>query len=354
MSRAGADIGAVVIGAAGYVGGELLRLLSTHPHFTLRGAVSGSRAGEAIGAVFPHLARTSAGMTFAAPDGWTHALDRGSKLALFSAAPHGAAATVIDQALEAAGRHNLMVHVVDCSADFRYADAADYEQVYGSAHGAPGLLQDFTCGVPEHVAATDHPHVGHPGCFSTAVLLAAVPLAGLVAGPLFVTAVTGSTGSGRSPQAGTHHPERHGNLYAYKPLAHRHAPEIERLAERASGTRVSVNFVPHSGPFSRGIYATVQAMRLPDVAGGAIVEAFREYYANTAFVRVLDGAPQLKDVVGSNDCHIGVAAERDSVVVTAAIDNLVKGAAGGAVQWMNRLWALPETSGLLAPAAPWT
>lgn len=354
MSRAGPDIGAVVLGAAGYVGAELLRLLAAHPHFALRAAVSESRAGEAIGAVFPHLARTSAGMTFAAPDGWTDALDRGSKLALFSAAPHGASAAVIEQALEAAGRRNLSVRAVDCSADFRYADAADYEQVYGCAHAAPGLLQDFTCGVPEHVPAADRPHVGHPGCFSTAVLLAAVPLARLVTGPLFVTAVTGSTGSGRSPQAGTHHPERHGNLYAYKPLAHRHAPEIERLAERASGTRVPVNFVPHSGPFARGIYATVQAVRRADVPPGAVVQAFREYYANAKFVRIVDGAPKLKDVVASNDCHLGITAERDSVVVTSAIDNLVKGAAGGAVQWMNRLWSLPETSGLLAPAAPWT
>jgi N-acetyl-gamma-glutamyl-phosphate reductase common form len=354
VSSGGAEIGAVVIGAAGYVGGELLRLLSTHPHFAVRAAVSESRAGEAIGAVFPHLARTSAGASFAAPGGWTDPLDRGSKLALFSAAPHGASAAVIEQALEAAGRRNLSVHVVDCSADFRYADAADYEQVYGSAHSAPALLPDFSCGVPEHVAATDRPHVGHPGCFSTAVLLAAVPLARLVAGPLFVTAVTGSTGSGRSPQAGTHHPERHGNLYAYKPLAHRHLPEIERLAERASGNRVSVNFVPHSGPFSRGIYATVQAVRRADVPPGAIVEAFREYYRNAEFVRIVDGAPKLKDVVGSNDCHLGIAAERDSVVVTSAIDNLVKGAAGGAVQWMNRLWSLPEGSGLLTPAAPWT
>ena len=354
MSPAGADINAVVIGAAGYVGGELLRLLATHPRFGLRAALSESRAGQAIGSVFPHLASTSAGMSFAAPGGWADGLDRGSELALFSAAPHGASAAVVEQALEAAARRNLSVHAVDCSADFRYADAAEYGQVYGTAHAAPGLLPDFTCGVPEHVANTDRPHVGHPGCFSTAVLLAAVPLARLVTGPLFVTAITGSTGSGRAPQAGTHHPERHGNLYAYKPLAHRHAPEIERLAERASGTRVSVSFVPHSGPFARGIYATVQAVRRADVAPVAVVQAFREHYANAEFVHVVDGPPKLKDVVASNYCHLGVAAERDTVVVTSAIDNLVKGAAGGAVQWMNRLWSLPETSGLLAPAAPWT
>lgn len=354
MSSTGTEIGAVVIGAAGYVGGELLRLLAAHPHFTLRAAVSESRAGEAIAAVFPHLAHAGANVNFAPPGSWPDAIDRGGKLALFSAAPHGASASLVADALEAAARRNLSVHVVDCSADFRYADAAQYEQVYGSAHAAPGLLREFACGLPEHVTGTDRRHVGHPGCFTTAVLLAAVPLAALITGPLFVSAVTGSTGSGRSPQPGTHHPERHGNLYAYKPLAHRHAPEIERLAELAAGTGVSVRFVPHSGPFSRGIYATLQAQRRSDVAPGAVLEAFREYYAGAEFVRVVGNTPKLKDVVGSNYCHMGVAVDRDTVAVTAVIDNLVKGAAGGAVQWMNRLWFLPETAGLLAPATPWT
>lgn len=281
------------------------------------------------------------------------ALDRGSKLALFSAAPHGASAPVVADALDAAGQRDLLVHVVDCSADFRYADAAGYEQVYGSAHAAPALLREFSCGVPEHVSSLESEHVGHPGCFATAILLALVPLAGLSSGPVFVNAVTGSTGSGRSSQPGTHHPERHANLYAYKPLAHRHAPEIERLAELAAGTAVSVQFVPLSGPFSRGIYATVQAQLRGDVPADTVLKAFRDYYADAEFVHIVDGTPRLKDVVGSNYCHIGIAAANDTVVVMSAIDNLIKGAAGGAVQWMNRLWSLPETSGLLAPATPW-
>lgn len=347
------DINAVVIGATGYVGGELLRLVSAHPHFTLSAAVSESRAGEAIGAVFPHLAGACAGTAFAAPGKWMDPLERGSKLALFSAAPHGASAPLVAEALEAAGQRDLDVHVVDCSADFRYPEAAQYERVYNSAHAAPGLLGRFSCGVPEHVSGTASEHVGHPGCFTTAILLAIVPLARLSTGPLFVTAVTGSTGSGRSAQPGTHHPERHSNLHAYKPLAHRHAPEIECLAELATGTAVSVQFVPHSGPFSRGIYATVQAVLRDDVSAEKVCQAFRDYYADAEFLRVVDGTPRLKDVIASNYCHIGVAAENGTVVVMSAIDNLVKGAAGGAVQWMNRLWSLPETSGLLAPATPW-
>jgi N-acetyl-gamma-glutamyl-phosphate reductase len=345
------SISAVVIGATGYVGGEMLRLLAAHPAFALRAAVSEGRAGEQIAVVFPHLAEALAGLAFAKPGAWTDRLERGSNLALFSAAPHGASASVVAEALEAAAKRNLTAHVVDCSADFRYPDAASYQAVYRNAHAAPQLLDQFACALPEHAANIDSGHVGHPGCFATAVLLAVVPLVDsrLAAGPLFVTAVTGSTGSGKTVQAGTHHPERHANLYAYKPLSHRHLPEIERLAELATGQAVSIHFTPHSGPFSRGIYATLQA----ELATGAVRGAFESYYAGAPFVRVVDGAPKLKDVVGSNYCHIGIAEANGAVVVMSAIDNLLKGAAGGAVQWMNRLWSLPETTGLLAPATPW-
>ncbi|MEX2123678.1 MAG: N-acetyl-gamma-glutamyl-phosphate reductase [Woeseia sp.] len=356
MTAGPGEISAVVIGATGYVGGELLRLLSQHPDFSLHAAVSESQGGVAIGAVFPHLAGACAGRTFAKGGAWTERLDRRTNLALFSAAPNGASAPVIADALEAAAKRDLAVHVVDCSADFRYADAEQYREIYRSEHAAPRLLDDFFCAVPEHAPVVNAEHVGHPGCFATAVLLAAVPLVAsqLAAGPLFVSAVTGSTGSGRTAQPGTHHPERHSNLYAYKPLSHRHAPEIERLVELAGGKRISIHFVPHSGPFSRGIYATLQAELEPGIPAEAVREAFRSYYAGAQFVRVVDGPPKLKDVVASNYCHIGIEAGNDSVVVMSAIDNLIKGAAGGAVQWMNRLWSLPETTGLLAPAAAWT
>jgi len=349
------NISAVVIGATGYVGGEMLRLLAGHPAFSLRAAVSESRAGDPVAAVFPHLADACSGLGFAKPATWTDRLDRGSKLALFSAAPHGASASGVAEALEAAAKRNLTAHVVDCSADFRYPDAASYQDVYRNTHAAPQLLDKFTCAVPEHAAGIDSTHVGHPGCFATAVLLAAVPLvdSGRTAGPLFVTAVTGSTGSGRTVQAGTHHPERHANLYAYKPLSHRHAPEITRLVELATGQAVSIHFTPHSGPFSRGIYATLQAELACGTAADAVRGAFESYYSGAPFVRVIDGAPKLKDVVASNYCHIGITEANGAVVVMSAIDNLLKGAAGGAVQWMNRLWSLPETTGLLSPATPW-
>ena len=349
-------IPAVVFGAGGYVGGELLRLIALHPQFELAAAVSDSRAGTAIGETFAHLSRAFPDVPFAASDDGLDRIEPGGSLALFSAAPHGASASVIADALESAARRNIDVHVVDSSADFRYPRQSDYETVYRSRHGAPQLLDAFTCALPEHVGAIDTPHVGHPGCFATATLLAAVPLirSGLTDAELFVSGVTGSTGSGRSPQAGTHHPERNSNLYAYKPLSHRHAPEMASLTAGASGRETRVHFVPHSGPFARGIHVTVQARAKAAVTEADLLGLFESAYAEAPFIEVVKQTPRLKNVVTSNLCHIGVASDAGSVVVMSAIDNLVKGAAGGAMQWMNRLWNLPETTGLTAPAPGWT
>ena len=349
-------IQAAVLGATGYVGGELLRLLSDHPVFELTAAVSESRAGQPIAHTFANLAPVVGTREFDDHVSWLDKFEAGTNLALFSAAPHGASAAMIANTLEAAAAKDLVVHVVDSSADFRYAKQADYEVVYGTEHGAADLLPQFTCAVPEHLMDVTTPHVGHPGCFATAVLLATVPLiqSGLTESEVFVTGTTGSTGSGRAPQPGTHHPERHSNLYAYKPLSHRHAPEIAGLTETASGRATRVNFVPHSGPFARGIYITVQARAKAPVSGEVLTQLYEDAYADAPFVDIVDGTPRLKSVVASNRCQIGVATSTDIVVVMSAIDNLVKGAAGGAVQWMNRLWNQPETSGLTATAPGWT
>lgn len=348
-------ISAVVLGATGYVGGEILRLLGSHPEFRIAAAVSESRAGEPISNVFPNLAGMLASQSFTRPGAWPERIDEGSDLALFSAAPHGASAPGIAAAFEAAGKRQLEIRVVDSSADFRYATAAEYEAVYGTAHPAPELLSLFSCALPEHAGAMSVRHIGHPGCFATAVLLAAVPLIeyGLVDKELFVSAVTGSTGSGRNPQAGTHHPERHSNLYAYKPLNHRHVPEIEASIAKACGKSAAVHFVPHSGPFARGIHVTVQAGMTSPKTADEVRGMFDSFYAGSDFVSVVDGTPRLKDVVASNNARIGVACEGSTVAVMSVIDNLVKGAAGGAIQWMNRLWSLPEASGLVTASPAW-
>lgn len=352
---ADAAIKAVVLGATGYVGGEFLRLILSHPRITLAAAVSGSRAGEPIAAVFPQLGAAAGTARFTSADAWDSGFERGEALALFSAAPHGAAAAQVAQALDRADGKELVAHVVDTSADFRYGSAAEYEAVYGQAHGAPQLLADFLCSVPEHAAGTGVAHVGHPGCFATAALLAAVPLiaSGLTGDDLYITGITGSTGSGRNPQPGTHHPERHANLYAYKPLTHRHAPEMAALIRAASGRTPAVHFVPHSGPFARGIHVTVLAKTERAVTESALREIYTDAYAAAPFVELIHGLPHVKDVVTSNYCRIGVTTDGDTVGVFAVIDNLVKGAAGGAVQWMNRLFGLPETAGLSAAAPAW-
>ena len=350
------SIPTVVLGASGYVGAELLRLISSHPALSLAAAVSDGSAGREIGSVFGHLAQALSGHRFVAHEHWLEHVEPGSELALFSAAPHGASAAIIASAIEAAEQKDISVHVVDSSADFRYARQEDYEQVYKTPHGAPQLLTQFNCAVPEHVDTTSAPHIGHPGCFATASLLAAVPLisSGLTDAEIFISGVTGSTGSGKLPQAGTHHPERNSNLYAYKPLEHRHSPEIAGLTQQASGRETKVHFVPHSGPFARGIHVTLQARARRSVTAAELHDVYADAYRHAAFVQIVSGTPRLKNVVASNLCQIGVATDGESVVVMSAIDNLVKGAAGGAVQWMNRLWDLPETTGLTAPAPGWT
>ena len=180
---------------------------------------------------------------------------------------------------------------------------------------------------------------------------------GLCEPALFVSGITGSTGSGRKPVAGTHHPQRHSDLYSYNPLAHRHIPEITECAAAASGVQADFAFVPHSGPFARGIHVTVQAKikeKSPSLDGPALQAAIREFYGSSPFVSVMDSPPHIKDVVASNHARLSAAANGRTVAVMCVIDNLTKGAAGGAVQWLNRLYDLPQTTGLMASAPGWT
>ena len=349
-------IPAVVLGGTGYVAGELLRLLAGHPRLRVRAVMSDSQPGEPLAAAFPHLASAYGDDRFQSQEQVQALLAGEPSCALFSAAPHGVSAQLIDSLLAAAAQAGREPRVVDISADFRYRSAGEYERVYGHAHGAPQRLGQFTCALPEHLAQLDTRHVAHPGCFATAVLLASVPLLrlGLVPPQLFVAGITGSTGSGRKPTAGTHHPLRHSDLYTYSALAHRHTPEIAACARAASGVAAEFAFVPHSGPFARGIHVTVQARLERSLDTAALLGLLREFYAGSRFVRVLDGAARIKDVTASNNAHLGAVSDGRTVAVMCAIDNLTKGAAGGAVQWMNRMFGLPETDGLTAPAPGWT
>jgi len=351
-----AKLPTVVLGGTGYVAGELLRLIAGHPHFELAGVLSDSQPGEPVAKAFPHLASVYADTRFKSQAEIESLVAERRDCAVFSAAPHGVAAGLIDGLLRAAERAGTRPRIVDISADFRYRSASAYEAIYRHAHPAPGRLAQFTCAVPEHLTGLPAGHIAHPGCFATAVLLASVPLLalGLTAPTLFVAGVTGSTGSGRKPVEGTHHPLRHSDLYAYNPLAHRHAPEIVACAQAASGVEADFAFVPHSGPFARGIHVTVQGALKSSLDTPRALAALRDFYRHAPFVRITDGAPRMKDIVASNYAHLSAAANGRTIALMCVLDNLNKGAAGGALQWMNRLFALPETTGLAAPAPGWT
>jgi N-acetyl-gamma-glutamyl-phosphate reductase len=346
-----AQIPTIILGGTGYVAGEMLRLIATHPDLELAAAISESQAGSTIKSVFPHLQNAYGEQCYIARDEVTPFLK--GRVALFSAAPHGASAAMIAGLLAEAEQQDCELIVVDASADFRFATAESYADVYG-AHGAPELLTDFSSGLPEHVTA-DKKHVGHPGCFATAMLLGAVPLLdmGITDGKLHAFGITGSTGSGRSPIATTHHPLRHSNLYAYKPLSHRHAPEVVGICESVTGVKPELSFIPHSGPFARGIHMTLTAHLTEQTTTQEVLNKFAAFYADKTFIDVIEGTPRIKDVVGSNYAHIGVAVDGSTVAVFVAIDNLVKGAAGGAVQWMNLLLGLDEDAGLTTAGPGW-
>ena len=347
---------AIVLGGTGYVAGELVRLVAAHPEVELAAVLSDSQPGEPVAKSFAHLAPVYPQLTFSSLAQITQLVRELPQAAILSAAPHGVAATLIDGLLAAAETSGRQPKVIDISADYRYATAAAYEAVYKHAHGAPARIAQFSCAVPEHLSHLTTPHVAHPGCFATAVLLASVPLLklGLVEPRLFAAGVTGSTGSGRTPGAGTHHPQRHSDLYAYNPLSHRHTPEITALAAGASGVAAEFNFVPHSGPFARGIHVTVQGKTQRPIKTPELLEALRSFYADRPFVRVVPEMPHVKDAASSNYAFVSGAANGGSVAVMCVIDNLVKGAAGGAMQWLNRLYGFDETAGLAAPAPGWT
>ncbi len=350
------QIPVIVLGGTGYVSGELLRLIAVHPRLALQGILSDSQPGEPLARFFAHLAPIYPELKFSSLDEVKALVGSLPKSAVISAAPHGVAAKLIDEILVAAEAKGAKPRVIDISADYRYSTASAYEAVYKHAHGAPDRIAQFSCAVPEHLSKLQTPHVAHPGCFATALLLSSVPLLslGLVEPRLFASGITGSTGSGRTPSAGTHHPQRHSDLYAYNPLGHRHTPEVVALAEVATQVRPEFNFVPHSGPFARGIHVTVQARASKPIKTPELVEALRGFYRGKPFVRVVNEMPHVKDVAASNYAFVSAAANGDSVAVVCAIDNLVKGAAGGAMQLLNRVFDLDETTGLTTPAAGWT
>ena len=321
-----------IVGASGYTGRELLDLLSRHPRLRAT-VVMTARAGAA-----PEPPAFPNDPTIDALD-----LDRLAAVdGVFLCTPHGAASAIAKAAL-AHGKK-----VVDLSADFRLRDPALYERVYHAAHPAPELLSEAVYGLTEHrrAAVAAARLVANPGCYPTSVLLPVLPLrqAGLLdeRAPIIADSKSGTSGAGKAPSERTHFGAVHENFCAYGVGVHRHAPEIQQEA----GTQNLV-FTPHLLPTFRGILSTLYLTPNAGVTADAVRECLRARYADEAFVRVYDkGQPELRCVQRTNQCHIAVAASGPLVVVTSAIDNLVKGASGQALQNMNLMLGLPEGDGL--------
>ncbi|HJS47100.1 MAG TPA: N-acetyl-gamma-glutamyl-phosphate reductase [Gemmatimonadales bacterium] len=330
---------AAVIGAAGYAGGELLRLLLGHPDVTELVATSRSQAGRPLGEVHPHLAP----VTDARFAGLEPAEAARGRDVVFLSLEHGASSRVAGEVIDAGP--GLLA---DLAADFRLHDLALYQRYYGP-HQAPALVNGFTYALADVLGEElrGKTALAAPGCFATAAHLALHPVAGSsLAVPPTLFAVTGSSGAGVQPRATTHHPARAQNLFAYSPLAHRHEAEVlERW--RQWGGSGEPRLLTHSGPFVRGIHLTAHLRFTQPVDALA---AYIRAYAGRPFVRVGAEPPELTQVVGSNTARIGVVNGADGLEaeVLVAIDNLVKGAGGQAVQAMNLALGLPETAGLRA------
>lgn len=330
-----------VVGGTGYTGVEILRLLAQHPEVELKAITSRGEAGLPVADMFPSL-RRRVDLRFVEPQ----AADLGSCDVVFFATPNGIAMQQA-RALVDAG-----VKVIDLAADFRITDIAEWEKWYGMTHACPDLVAEAVYGLPEvnREAVKSARVVANPGCYPTAVQLGFLPLveAGIVdAGSLIADAKSGVSGAGRKAETHILFSESADNFQAYGVAGHRHLPEIRQGLARAAGRSVGLTFVPHLTPMIRGIHATLYGRLTKDVDLQAL---FEERYAGEAFVDVMPkGAhPSTRSVRSANMCRIAVHRPQggDVVVVLSVIDNLVKGAAGQAVQNMNILFGLPETTGL--------
>jgi N-acetyl-gamma-glutamyl-phosphate reductase len=338
-----------VIGATGYAGAELVRILSGHPDVTLAALTSRQYAGRRFDQVYPSMT----GWVDLACEAYdVEALCSRIDVA-FLALPHKLPMALVPDLLQ------KKIKVVDLSADFRFRDVKAYENHY-QPHTAPQLLETTVYGLSEvytdKIKTADL--VGNPGCYPTSVLLPLVPLiqAGLIdTQRLIADAKSGVSGAGRGATLATHFCQANESFKAYKVGAHRHTPEMAAILSEQAGKPVDLTFVPHLTPLTRGMETTIYATPRQGVGASDIEECLRNFYHERAFVRICGQTPpDTLNVKGTNCCDIGAVLDANSgqLVLMSAIDNLVKGAAGQAVQNMNLMMGLEETAGLKASPYP--
>jgi N-acetyl-gamma-glutamyl-phosphate reductase len=327
-----------IFGGSGYGGSELLRILLFHPNVEIVFVTANEHAGKPVAEVHRNL-HLLTNLSFVKDPESLDGVD-----CIFLALPHGQAMSIVPSL-------PAQIKAIDLSGDFRLRDESAFQKHYKLPHTAMDAQRDFVYGLTEtNREAIAHARlIANPGCFATATLLGLAPLLanGLLSGRVVVDAKTGSSGSGARAAANTHHPQRMNSFYAYKPFTHQHVPEIEQELNHVGDWTNELVFMTHSLPVSRGIFASIYAETKREVTEQDLHETFADYYRDSFFVRLVNGSPDINWVKTTNFCDIGFAARGKQVVVFSAIDNLVKGAAGQAVQNMNLMFDLEETTGLM-------
>ncbi len=330
-----------IFGGSGYGGAELLRILLFHPGIEINLVTANEHAGKAVADVHRNLF----GLTDLRFDSMPEGIETLDYLdIIFLALPHG-------EAMKIAPRLPAHVKVIDLSGDFRINDAAEFARYYEREHTAMDAQKGFVYGLTElnRERISTAQRIGNPGCFATAVTLALAPLVAgnRITGRVVVDAKTGSSGSGAKPAANTHHPQRANSFYAYKPFQHQHTPEIEQALRAIGDWASEFVFITHSLPVPRGIFASVYVEMKDEMSAEELTAMYGEFYRASFFVRIVPGSPDIGVVKMTNFCDIGIAARGRQAVVFAALDNLVKGAAGQAVQNMNVMCGFDERAGLM-------
>ena len=336
-----------IFGGSGYGGSELLRILLLHEHAEIILVTANEHAGKAVGEVHKNLFGLT-GLKFESAPEDLSTLENID--VAFFALPHGQALNLIPQLPK-------NVKVVDLSGDFRINDKDVFKRFYKLEHTADELQKEFVYGLTETNRAQikSANYVANPGCFATATLLALAPMvkSGLLTGKIIVDAKTGSSGSGAKAAANTHHPQRINSFYAYKPFSHQHVPEISQHLKTINEFENEFVFMTHSLPVSRGIFASCYLETTNLLTNEDVKNLYEHFYhpkgadePDSFFVRLVDGSPDINWVKTTNFCDIAAHSNGKQIAVFSAIDNLVKGAAGQAVQNMNLMFGLDETTGL--------